>query len=159
MNKKSLVLILHCFLLLLFIVACGDDNVDEDLDAMLDTLNPDQSGEALVELLETAYEEEPYEDELAAAKAETEKTMSGLQSLELSTDKGEELRDSFVSSLEDFQTIIDRIESKGPDLSDEDWQEIEEISAEANEKQMELVREKFERMDMEIPEDAQENNE
>ncbi len=147
MHKKSFLLIFHV-LFLLMIVACSDGKVDEEIDTMFEALSTDQSGDRLIELLEAVYAEESYEDELAIAKEETEKTLNGLQSLELSTSEAQELQGLFVSSLKDFQTIIEQVETKGPQLSDDDWEEIEDLSKEANEKQMELIREKFQRMDI-----------
>ncbi|NEU30495.1 hypothetical protein GN156_06820 [bacterium LRH843] len=151
MFKKSFYLMMS-FVFLLILAACGD-NVEEEIDVVFEALSEDQSADALVSLLEVVYDKKEYEEELAAAQNEASKTISTLRGLELSTKEVEELRDLYVSSIEDFQTIIEMIEANAPDVSEEQWSEIEKVSKEANEKQMKLIEEKLNRMDAEMPEE------
>src|SRR5690606_31839239 len=114
------------------------------------TLSDDKATDAFIDLLERVDEEAPFDEQLLVAKEEVEKTKKELESIVISTDVAIKLRDRYVSSLEDFETMILLIETNGPNLSDEDWETLEQLSAEANEKQMDLIREKFQRMEIDL---------
>lgn len=134
---------------LLFALTACSDRADEEIDMLFEALKGDQATDSFIELLERVDEQSPYEEALQRTKEEVEKTKNKLLSLDLSTDVANDLRDQYLSSLDDFEMMIAIIESNGPSLSDEDWEELKQISARANEKQMELIREKFERIERE----------
>lgn len=136
-------------LISLFLVACSH-SADDEIDMLFHTLSDDKATDAFIELLERVDEEASFEEELIVAKEEVQKTKHELQSIDISTDVAIDLRDRYVSSLEDFETMILLIETNGPNLSDEDWETLEQLSAEANEKQMDLIREKFQRMEIDL---------
>lgn len=142
-------IILLMGMMTIFLVACSN-SADEEIDMLFQTLSDDKATDAFIDLLERVDEEAPFDEQLLVAKEEVEKTKKELESIVISTDVAIKLRDRYVSSLEDFETMILLIETNGPNLSDEDWETLEQLSAEANEKQMDLIREKFQRMEIDL---------
>lgn len=152
-SKRSTIWMSICFLI--FMVACANAAEDE-MDQLVQTLQKDNAPDALVALIEAVYEEKSIENELKEATIEANETISTLEQMEFQSNEAIEMKDAYISSIEDFQEIIKIVSENEEHMTEDVWAEIEKISKHANEKQMKIVQAKYEQLDIDLSNEVEE---